>query len=55
MTQQQIHHRIVIIGGGNAGIAVAAQLTKRGESDIAIIDPAETHGSAQTLVDTRGL
>ena len=43
MTQQQIHHRIVIIGGGNAGIAVAAQLTKRGESDIAIIDPAETH------------
>ena len=37
------HHQIVIIGAGNAGISVAARLKKAGETDIAIIDPAETH------------
>lgn len=37
------HHRIVIIGGGNAGISVAAQLRRRGQKDIAIIEPASTH------------
>jgi len=37
------HHRIVIVGGGTAGIAVAARLKINGESDIAIIDPAKKH------------
>ncbi len=38
------HHQIVIIGGGTAGIMVAAQTLKRKPgSDIAIIDPAEHH------------
>ncbi|MBA2126979.1 TIGR01244 family phosphatase [Hyphomicrobium methylovorum] len=37
-------HDIVIIGGGSAGSAVAASLLhRRGDLDIAIIDPAETH------------
>ena len=36
-------HRIVIIGGGTAGISVAARLRKAGEADVAVIDPATTH------------
>jgi sulfide:quinone oxidoreductase len=37
-------HTIVIIGGGNAGISVAARIRKqRKDLDIAIIDPAEKH------------
>ena len=36
-------HKIVIIGGGSAGISVAARLRRAGESDVAVIDPAMTH------------
>lgn len=37
-------HRIVIIGGGNGGISVAAQLLlKKSLLDIAIIEPSEQH------------
>ena len=36
-------HKIVIIGGGSAGISVAARLRKAGEADVAVIDPATTH------------
>lgn len=39
-----MHHQIVIIGGGNAGISVAAQLLRKDRSlDIAIVDPADKH------------
>ncbi len=38
------HHQIAIIGGGNAGISVAAKLLlKNRKLDIAVIDPAEKH------------
>lgn len=37
------HHRIVIVGGGTAGIAVAARLTNFDEPDIAVIDPSDKH------------
>lgn len=38
------HHAIVIVGGGAAGISVAASLKARNqELDIAIIDPADVH------------
>jgi sulfide:quinone oxidoreductase len=38
------HYQIVIVGGGNAGISVAAQLLlKNAKLDIAIIDPADKH------------
>ena len=37
------HHRIVIIGAGTAGIAVAARLKINGEEDIAIVDPSTKH------------
>ncbi|MFD5565104.1 NAD(P)/FAD-dependent oxidoreductase [Kitasatospora griseola] len=37
------HHRIVIIGGGTAGITVAARLRRAGERDVAVLDPSERH------------
>jgi sulfide:quinone oxidoreductase len=37
------HHRVVIIGGGTAGISVAARLRRAGQSDIALIEPSERH------------
>ena len=36
-------HRIVIVGGGSAGITVAARLRRKGQQDIAVIEPAATH------------
>ena len=36
-------HRILIIGGGNAGISVAARLRRAGQSDVAVIEPSDTH------------
>lgn len=40
----EIHHQVVIVGVGAAGIAVASSLkARRPELDIAIIDPAEVH------------
>lgn len=39
-----VKHQVVIIGGGNAGISVAAQLLRKDSKlDIAIIDPSEKH------------
>jgi len=37
------HHRVLIIGGGTAGITVAARLNRAGVSDIAIIEPSDKH------------
>lgn len=37
------HHQIVIIGGGTAGISVAARLRNKKLTDIAVIEPATTH------------
>ncbi|MEY3432342.1 MAG: hypothetical protein RL131_278 [Bacteroidota bacterium] len=38
------HHQIVVIGGGNAGISVSAQLLRKNKQlDIAIIEPSEKH------------
>lgn len=36
-------HDVVIIGGGTAGITTAARLRKAGISDIAVIEPSDTH------------
>jgi sulfide:quinone oxidoreductase len=43
-TPAEVSHTVVVVGGGAAGIAVAASLRARDRSlDIAIIDPADTH------------
>jgi sulfide:quinone oxidoreductase len=36
-------HEVVIIGGGSAGITVASRLKRKGVTDIAIIEPSDTH------------
>jgi sulfide:quinone oxidoreductase len=37
------HHRIVIVGGGTAGITTAARLRRAGQTDVAVIDPSNEH------------
>ncbi|MGW8553741.1 FAD-dependent oxidoreductase [Streptomyces tubercidicus] len=37
------HHQVLIIGGGTAGITVAARLRRAGVRGIALLEPSETH------------
>ncbi len=38
------HHQVVIVGGGSAGISVAARLCRAlKEPDVAIVEPSDTH------------
>lgn len=41
--EQNSHHRIVIIGGGTAGIMTASLLRRSGEEDIALVEPSRQH------------
>ncbi|MBC9006870.1 NAD(P)/FAD-dependent oxidoreductase, partial [Micromonospora aurantiaca (nom. illeg.)] len=43
MSTPTMHHRILIIGGGSAGIDVAARLRHAQAPDVALLDPADTH------------
>lgn len=36
-------HQIVIVGGGTAGISVAARLLRKGYADVAVIEPSDVH------------
>ncbi len=36
-------HRVVIVGGGSAGVGVAARLRRAGVEDIALVEPSGTH------------
>lgn len=42
---KNVHHSVVIVGGGTAGISVAARLTRRafGRPDVAIVEPSDKH------------
>ncbi len=37
------HHQILILGGGTAGISVAARLVRSGENDVAVVEPSTKH------------
>lgn len=37
------HHRIVVIGGGNAGLSIAGRLRRGGVDDIVVIEPRTHH------------
>jgi sulfide:quinone oxidoreductase len=37
------HHQVVIVGGGTAGITVAARLRRAGLRDVTVLEPSETH------------
>ncbi|MCX4579207.1 NAD(P)/FAD-dependent oxidoreductase [Streptomyces sp. NBC_01571] len=37
------HHRVLIVGGGTAGITTAARLCRAGVSGVAVLEPAATH------------
>lgn len=39
----QAKHQVLIIGGGTAGITVAARLLRKGFTDVAVIEPADKH------------
>ncbi len=39
----QEKHRVAIVGGGTAGVTVAASLLRASESDVVIIEPSESH------------
>ncbi|MGA7148424.1 MAG: FAD-dependent oxidoreductase [Microbacterium sp.] len=43
MAAQNEHHQIVVVGGGNGGISVAARLRRLGVHDVAVIEPREQH------------
>lgn len=36
-------HRVLIIGGGTAGITVAARMIRKGYTDVAVIEPSDKH------------
>jgi sulfide:quinone oxidoreductase len=38
-----MRHRAVVIGGGTAGITVAARLSRLGQDDVAVVEPSATH------------
>ena len=43
MPENPAHHHVLVIGGGNGGVSVAARLRRMGVKDIALIEPREQH------------
>lgn len=39
----KLHHRVVVVGGGAAGLGVAARLLHAGIKDVAIVEPSDKH------------
>lgn len=43
MAPGPIHHRVLVIGGGSAGISVAARLRRAGVDNVGVLEPADRH------------
>lgn len=43
MTGTTLHHKVLIVGGGSAGIGVAARLRRAKVTDIGVIEPSDKH------------
>ncbi|MDX3192281.1 FAD/NAD(P)-binding oxidoreductase [Streptomyces sp. MN03-5084-2B] len=43
MANSPAPHRVLVVGGGTAGITVAARLRRRGVENVTVLDPAVTH------------
>jgi sulfide:quinone oxidoreductase len=39
----QTHHRVIVVGGGNAGLSVAGRLQRSGVNDVVVIEPRTHH------------
>ncbi len=39
----QARHNVLVVGGGTAGITVAARLRRAGVTDVAVIEPSSSH------------
>lgn len=37
------YHDVVVVGGGNAGVSLAARLRRDGARDVALVDPVQVH------------
>lgn len=38
-----LHHDVLVLGGGNAGVSLAAHLRRRGVDDVAVVEPRREH------------
>ncbi len=36
-------HQVLVVGGGTAGITVAARMLRKGYTDVAVIEPSDKH------------
>lgn len=43
LTVPPLHHGVLIVGGGSAGISVAARLRRAGVGELAVIEPSQRH------------
>lgn len=43
MSNNTVHHEVLVVGGGSAGISVAARLRRAGVEDVGLLDPAAVH------------
>ncbi|MEC4015280.1 NAD(P)/FAD-dependent oxidoreductase [Streptomyces sp. H27-D2] len=42
-TTRSTHHQVLVIGGGTAGISVAARLRRAGVGGVGLLEPSDTH------------